>query len=146
MIVNQKSWHYYLLKEYGKGRCVEHHYPDSCSYITGVVKTAFAVAAITVLFACVMALTIGDTFAWFAACIAMQTWILADFGAWTTGFIVALTVLSFALDWLKDYIRDRKYRAMFDGDERDFNKPPGFFKQAYDSIHNKYCTRIEVVG
>ena len=143
MIVDKNSWHCYLLKTYGKGRHIELHYPDSCSYISGVVKTSFAVAAITIFSSIIAALTIGQVFSWIAACIVMQTWIMADCGVWVTGGLVALTLISIAFDQLKSAYNDRRRHRQ---DSRDFNKTPGFFSQAYDTVHNKFCTRIEVVG
>ena len=138
MIVNTESLHYYLLKTYGKGR-PEYYYEDSCSYIKGVFKVALKLIFFTLFVGAGCCLFVGDFLAWIAACITIKSLLVPEPFASIViiifGSILALILCAAISDAIKRKTAHKE----------PVHKEPGFFKQTYNHLHNKFCTRVVFV-
>lgn len=127
-VIDKNSWHYRMMNKCNSDSLWRCH--DICAYVRAVMLTIVLLAFITTTVGGFIALTIGDTIAWIAACISLGMFVPIGIGP---GIIVVAT--SFILLLAACYHIDmwRKNRMYAD---------PGAVKLAYLSWKDKYCAKI----
>ena len=127
-VIDKNSWHYRMLTKFNSDslwRC-----RDLCAYVRAVMLTIVLLAFITTTVGGFIALTVGDTIAWIAACISLGMFIPIGIGS---GIIVVTT--SFILILAAFYHIDMWRKNRMDAD-------PSAVKLAYLSWKDKYCAKI----
>jgi hypothetical protein len=138
MIIQKDSWHYRLVKSYS-GQFFEFDRTcyDSCSYIRHVVWVITKVVFLTAATGVGLGVTVGDFMAWIVAMIMTGEVIGIGFGA--TAVVAIIIMILFFTAWS---LLLSCYRHFFPFQVR---KTPSFVRQAYDHVHDKYCSKLEVV-
>jgi hypothetical protein len=139
MIIQKDSWHYRLVTNYsGQFFDFDRSCYDSCSYIRRVAWAAIRVIFFTIVGGVGLGITVGDFLAWIVAMVVSGSFIDVALGAAMTIAIIGLAICLVIASAIM-YVRDEYFP------KSTVRKPPGFFKQAYERAHNKYCSKLEVV-
>lgn len=127
-VIDKNSWHYRMMNKCNSDSLWRCH--DICAYVRAVMLTIVLLAFITTTVGGFIALTVGDTIAWIAACISLGAFVEFGIGP---GIILVLTILITCLVGCYQFDEWRKRRSYAD---------PGAVKLAYMSWKDKYCAKI----
>lgn len=103
---------------------------DICAYVRAVIFTIAMLVFVATLIGGLIALAVGDSLAWIAACISLGTFVDVGVGPVMVITIVGLIALFNGFYLFDMWLRDRTYAD------------PGAVRLAYMSWKDKYCAKI----
>ena len=105
-VIDKNSWHYRMMNKCNSDSLWRCH--DICAYVRAVMLTIVLLAFITTTVGGFIALTVGDTIAWIAACISLGAFVEFGIGP---GIILVLTILITCLVGCYQFDEWRKRRS-----------------------------------
>lgn len=127
-VIDKNSWHYRMMNRYNSDSLWRCH--DICAYVRAVIFTIILLVFVATMIGGFIALTVGDSLAWIAACISLGTFVDIGIGP---SIVVAIITLIAILSGCYYFDEWRKRRTYAD---------PGAVKLAYLSWKDKYCAKI----